>query len=145
VLLFASSIVVMVHDIQAVNHFQLAKSLNDTAVIDNTLDCDYIECARFPINFFWIVLIIYFILQWQHRAESTRRCLLGRDQQALHHLPSNHPHIIRNRLAIQTVRALLSRSRKELWSRCSRGHPMFVSPSPPFAEILETKTLISSS
>jgi hypothetical protein len=47
VLLFASSLVVVVHDIQAVNHFELAKSLNDTAVIDNTLDCDYIECIHF--------------------------------------------------------------------------------------------------
>jgi len=65
VLLFASSIVVMVHDIQAVNHFQLAKSLNDTAVINNTLDCDYIDGSTVPnqpAGAFWAVINRLFII-----------------------------------------------------------------------------------
>jgi len=44
VLVFASSIVVMVHDIQAVNHFVAEGKVADNSTsTDHMVDCDYIE------------------------------------------------------------------------------------------------------
>ncbi|KAI0270618.1 hypothetical protein BC834DRAFT_862267 [Gloeopeniophorella convolvens] len=57
-LVFASSIVTMVHDVEAVNHFIQAGKSNSTEA-DNLLDCDYIADSTVPnqpAGAFWAVL-----------------------------------------------------------------------------------------
>lgn len=56
-LVFSSSILVMVNDIKAVNHFMHASSTNSTEA-DDMLDCDYIEDSTVPnqpAGAFWAV------------------------------------------------------------------------------------------
>ena len=60
-LVFASSIVTMVHDVEAVNNFLSAEKSNST-IAATMLDCDYIlyvaffhpfTCARFTLHLFF--------------------------------------------------------------------------------------------
>ncbi|EPQ57960.1 hypothetical protein GLOTRDRAFT_136775 [Gloeophyllum trabeum ATCC 11539] len=58
-LVFSSSIVVMVHDVQAVNHFLSASSASDNSTVNAMEDCDYIEGSTVPnqpAGAFWAVL-----------------------------------------------------------------------------------------
>ena len=103
-LLFASSIVTMVHDIQAVNAFVAAGKANpsirlaETNSTDSGVDCfyqdtDYVECV-FSVCFRVTPILTEHrsSVQRQHRAQPARWCLLGSAQPAAHHLPGYRPH-----------------------------------------------------
>jgi len=65
VLLFSSSIVVMVHDIQAVNRFVIEGKSGNSTVAEEMADCDYIEGSTVPnqpAGAFWAVINRLFII-----------------------------------------------------------------------------------
>jgi hypothetical protein len=64
-LLFCSSTVVMVHDIQAVNRFNVEGKLANSTITEEMADCDYIEGSTVPnqpAGAFWAVINRLFII-----------------------------------------------------------------------------------
>ena len=101
-LVLASSIFVLVKDIEAVNSF--SKNATD----EDFADCDYIEYVLLNIaQFKDFPLTSSTILQKQHCTKPTCRCLLGCRQPTPYHFPSYHPHSLRDWLALRFLRALL--------------------------------------
>ena len=93
ILVLASSILVMVTDITAVNSF-LEDAKNSGTPVDQLLEgCDYIEYASSSSPTFCFSLSLR--LQEQHRPEPNWRSLLGRRQSVADHHPSRYPHPLR--------------------------------------------------
>ena len=57
ILVFSSSILVMVEDIKAVNSFMSAVKDSNSTVTDDMVDCDYIEYVIIPCVFLCFINI----------------------------------------------------------------------------------------
>lgn len=89
VLLFASSILTLVHDVEGVNRFAAAKSNTDNSTSNAMLaNCDYIE------HVLYVYISVSFLMllpQWNDRAQPTGRSILGGIEPPLDYWPSFRP------------------------------------------------------
>lgn len=84
-LVFSSSIVVMVKNVQAFNEFQATMGSDEA---DDMEDCDYIECVFLSVDNDWVVAN-YNTSQWKHDPQPGSRRILGYSLVASDHL-SDH-------------------------------------------------------
>jgi hypothetical protein len=91
-LVFSSSIVTMVHDVEAVNTFLVAERSNST-IAANMLDCDYIVYVPIILSLHMreiqLSLFSFLSLQRQYCPKSTGWRVLGRAKPPSHHLPDH--------------------------------------------------------
>lgn len=88
ILVFSSTIFVMVTNIKAVNAFEANKgtvSMNDTSMVD----CDYIACVVVLLAFDYLYLT-FCCPQRKHGSQPARWCFLGSGRQLADYLPNYH-------------------------------------------------------